>query len=143
MIFDFSGFNAEPDIWEFPDVTGVAPVVEAAAMAKNCRLTVPISVSASGANEIVAAEAGVIVRVIGFYMSAAGAVTATWKSASTGLTGAMSMITGVPLGAVAPPGYPNDQCLFATAPGEALNLTLSGAVAVGGFVLVQQISVTP
>lgn len=112
-------------------------------MAKDTRETVVISTAASGATELVAAVAGDIVRVVGFFMSAAGAVTAQFKSATTVLTGAMSMVTGVPLGFGAVPRYPNDGILFQTAPGEALNLVLSGAVAVGGFVLVERVSQTP
>jgi hypothetical protein len=64
---------------------------------------------------------------------AAGAVTAQWKSATTALTGAMSMIVGVPISAVS---SRNDEGLMQTAAGEALNLILSSTVQVSGHVLV-------
>lgn len=84
--------------------------------------------------ELVAAVAGQVVGVIGYNMVAAGAVTAQFKSATTALTGAMSMITGVPV--VADSGDVRLP-IFQTAKGEALNLTLGGTVQVSGHMLVE------
>lgn len=84
--------------------------------------------------ELVAAVTGQVVEVISYNMVAAGAVTAQFKSAATALTGAMSMITGVPnaadSGDIRSP-------LFQTAKGEALNLVLGGTVQVSGHMLVE------
>ncbi len=88
-----------------------------------------ISASASGANAVVAAPgAGYFIRVIGFTLSANAAVNAKWQSASTDKTGLYYM--GDKGGVVrSDPEY-----LFDCAVNEALNLNLSGNVAVGGDV---------
>lgn len=93
-----------------------------------------VDTATSGANAIVTAAAGRRIRVVSYVLVAAGAVTAKWQSASTDLTGAMSLITGTPLPVAPFPlrhsgGYDGH---LQTAPGEALNLTLGGAVQVSG-----------
>ena len=91
-----------------------------------------ISLSATG--ELVAAIAGRRIRVLGYLMVAAGAVTVKFQSASTDLTGAMTLATGVPntaMGGNSLDVIPDVE----TAHGEALNLTLSGAVQVSGWLL--------
>lgn len=93
-----------------------------------------IDLAASGT--VVAAVTGKRIRVVSYVLSAAGAVAITWKSGTTALSGAMTLATGIPLCA-APP-----EALFGglggqlqTEPGEALNLTLSGAVQVSGHLI--------
>lgn len=90
-----------------------------------------IAASSSGANEIVAAVAGRKIQVLGFFMMAAAAVNAKWQSASTDKTGLLYPAANG--GAVAPIS-PGHNFWFETAAGEALNLNLSGTVAVGGLV---------
>lgn len=97
-------------------------------------LSASISTASSGATAVVAAASGRRIRVVSYVLVAAGAVTAKWQSASTDLTGAMSLITGTPL---APAPFPQRHSggydgHIQTAPGEALNLTLGGAVQVSG-----------
>jgi len=110
--------------------------------------TAVISVSSSGDNVIVPAVsagiAGQAVRVLGFCLVAAGAVSVTWKSGTsapgggsdTPLTGAMPLaantpVSPTPLPYVTPSGL---QGLFQTVAGEALNLYLSGNIGVYGWV---------
>ena len=95
-----------------------------------------IAVSSSGANELVAAATGKVHRVFGFALTTAGSVTAKFQSASTDLSGPMS------LPVVATPGGLNDAVpLFVTVAGEALNLYLSGATAVNGYLLYDSVQV--
>lgn len=99
-----------------------------------------INAAASGANEIIPAVAGKKIIVQGYLLVAAGAVTATWKSATTALSGAMSLITGTPV--PAPIGGDRMEVVpwLETASGEALNLTLGGAVQVSGHITYQYAS---
>lgn len=84
--------------------------------------------------ELVPAIAGRRVRVLGLALVAAGAVTVTLKSAATSITGAMSLVTGVPL--AAPPTSSMDVTPhLRTATGEALNLVLGGSVQVSGWIV--------
>jgi hypothetical protein len=67
-------------------------------------------------------------------MVAAGTVVATLKSATTALTGAMSMAVAVPH--VWPLHNSLDLLPYTqTAPGEALNMTLGGAIQVSGILI--------
>lgn len=78
------------------------------------------------ANEIVAAVAATKYRVLAVFMHATGgANTATWKSATTAISGAIDLLadTAVVL-PFSPVGW------FETTAAEALNLTLSAATAV-------------
>lgn len=96
-----------------------------------------VSVASSGNNEIVAAVSGRRIRVLGYVIVSSGAVNAKWRSASTDLSGAMSMVDGEAIQAPPVPatiGYIPDGW-FMTAPGEALNLNLDGAVQVSGHII--------
>lgn len=89
-----------------------------------------ISTSASGASTVVALVAGKKIRVLQFWLTASGAVNAKFQShiAPTDLTGLLYMAT-------AGDGAAMNFCpvgLFETVAGEALDINLSGAVAVGG-----------
>lgn len=87
-----------------------------------------VSESTAADNEVVAAVAGKKIRVLSYALSAAGAVTVTWKTAATALTGAMSLATGTPLVCIEPQGC------FETVAGEALNIAPGGAVQVSGHI---------
>lgn len=89
-----------------------------------------VSTASSGATSIVSAPgAGKRIRVLGYCLAAAGAVTAKWQSAANDLTGAMSLATGV----AQPSGSYPGGCLDCNA-NEALNINLGGAVQVSGWV---------
>ncbi len=79
----------------------------------------------------VAAVAGKKIRVIQWRLSNNGAAACTikWQSASTDLTGPMSLANDVAgiSGEYNPDGH------FETAAGEALNLAQSGTEALGGY----------
>jgi hypothetical protein len=86
-----------------------------------------ISTSSSGATSVVAAVASKKLRVLRLSLVANGAVNVKFQSASTDRTGLYY------LGANG--GWVEPFCpvgIFETAAGEALNVNLSGAVAVGG-----------
>lgn len=93
-----------------------------------------ISAASSGDNSIVAAVASQKVTVLAYAFVASSAVTITWKSdvggSATALSGAMAIAanSGVSV-PYSPTGY------FQTASGKALNLNLSGAIQVSGYVV--------
>ena len=102
-----------------------------------------ISASASGDNTIVAAVAGQKIVLLSYLVIAAGDVSITWKSgASTSLSGAMALAAN---GGAAPSAGPLTPAgvvgMLETAPGEALVLNLSAAVAVGGHITYRQVAV--
>lgn len=101
----------------------------------------PITASAGGDNTVVAAVAGYSIRVLAFVLTFSAAVNAKFKSgASTDLTGLLYGIgTGPPPITAEVPGEVA-RGLFQTQKGEALVLNLSGAVAVGGFVVYETAS---
>lgn len=88
-----------------------------------------ISCAASGDNTLLAADATRKIKVVGYVVVAAGAVSAKFKSgASTDLTGAMALAAN---GGVATQSMTFAH-LFETAAATALVLNLSGATAVAG-----------
>ncbi len=88
-----------------------------------------ITASASGATVVVAAVASKKIRVISYVVVANAAVNIKFQSNSTDKTGLLYLAAnGGVSGAYAPTGH------FETASGEALNINLSAAVAVGGHV---------
>lgn len=96
--------------------------------------TAKVDTAAAGATAIVAAVSGYKIVVHQYTLVAAGSVTAKWQSASTDLTGAMSL-AGAGYGvAVAGGSGENPAPLVQTAVGEALNLNLGGAVQVSGHI---------
>jgi hypothetical protein len=88
-----------------------------------------ISHASSGDNAIVAAVAGKRIRVLSYAIVGAGAVSAKFRSGTTDITGAMAFGAN---GGIAMPFNPVGY--FETAAGAALNVNLSGAVAVAGHV---------
>lgn len=96
----------------------------------------PIAASSSGVNAIVAAVTGKKICVVSFTLVSRGTVNAKWQSGSTDLTGAMAMVVNQEISV---PGAPVDpgagqQFWLETAVNTALNLNLSGAVEVDGWV---------
>jgi hypothetical protein len=89
-----------------------------------------IAVSASGSNQIVAAVTSKKIRVIHWDLTPNAAVNAKWQSAANDKTGLYYMANQ---GNGHARGF-NPVGWFETNAGEALNLNLSGAVAVGGVV---------
>lgn len=86
-----------------------------------------ITVSGNGNNEVVAAVAGKIIRVMGYNYMANGTVNAKWRSANTDISGLGYLLANI--GKVvpfSPAGW------LETAAGEALNLNLSAGIPVGG-----------
>ncbi len=100
-----------------------------------------ISASGSGANAIVAAVPGKRIRVAGYVLSFGGTVNAKWQSASTDLSGLIyGLAATFAQAAPMPKGERGGQAgHFETAAGEALNLNLSGAVAVGGHLAYEEV----
>lgn len=88
-----------------------------------------VAAATSGANEIVAAVSSKKIRVLAVRLSAAGTVNTKWQSASTDKTGLNYFVAN----SYATLGY-NPLGWLETASGEALNLNLSAAVAVGGMI---------
>jgi hypothetical protein len=84
----------------------------------------------SGDNELVAAVAGKKIRVYNVVLISAGTVNVRFESGAggTALTGQLNLIANV---GFAPGHDPNGH--FETAAGQALNLELSGAVSVDGW----------
>lgn len=88
-----------------------------------------ISAASSGNNEIVAAVAGKKIVVLNYNYLTDGAVTVTWKSASTAISGAQAWTAAAQGETIT---SANGDGLMETVAGEALNLTLGGAVGVRG-----------
>lgn len=93
-----------------------------------------IAASSSGDNVVVAAVTGKKIQVIAFYLVASGTVNAKWRSGTTDIGGLMYDVasSGIMVSAINPDGR---RPWHETAAGQALNLNLSGAVAVGGQVV--------
>jgi hypothetical protein len=96
--------------------------------------TIPFSQATIASFIVFDAAANQTVRVLGYTLSAAGAVSVTWNSAANAISGPMPMIAGVPLSApmVATKDFPHLICNK----GEDLKLALSATVAVGGHVTI-------
>lgn len=89
----------------------------------------------NGAKAIIAGKAGYTIRVHGFGLVAAGAVTAKWQSGTTDLTGAMTMTTASSIVAPSAPMLPATRAAhFETADGDDLNLTTGAGIQVSGWI---------
>lgn len=99
-------------------------------------LTAIINAAASGDNQIIAAVSGRRILVLGYVLSFAGAVSAKWRDGTTDISG---LLVGTTDGSitvpVAPPIAGSRQYWLATSQGNALQLSLSGAVAVSGHIV--------
>lgn len=107
------------DLRPVPVAFGIQKVSDFSEIAINC--------ASSGNNEIVALTGGQTIRVYGFFLVVAAAVSLKWRTASTDLHPALPFLAN---GAwvLDPTGRP----WFTTVAGEALNLNLSAAVQVSG-----------
>jgi hypothetical protein len=94
----------------------------------------PIAAAGSGDNSLVAAVTGKRFRVHAFALSFAGTVDAKFQSAASDLTG---LFYGVANNQVVAPYC--EEGLFQTAVGEALELNLSAAIAVGGYLVYSEV----
>lgn len=90
-----------------------------------------ISASSSGDNTVLSAVTASRFLVLGYTISGAGAVTATWKSGSTGISGAIQLGTGTSVSAYAD----RVGVLKTLAANSALVLNLSGGTAVTGHIV--------
>jgi len=93
-----------------------------------------ISISSGTSQDIVAAVTGYRIRVLNIALLSDTAGTFTFKSNTTGITGAMPVAANG--GFVASDGAQSlegPRGLFETASGEKLNLTFSTSANVGGF----------
>jgi hypothetical protein len=95
--------------------------------------SVIIAASSSGDNQIVAAQPTKKIQIIAFYLVANGTVNAKWRSGTTDISGLLYEVAnaGISVAAINPDGR---RPWHETVAGQALNLNLSGAVAVGGQV---------
>jgi hypothetical protein len=89
-----------------------------------------VSESSSGNNEVVALVSAKKIRVLAWIVTASAAVNFKWRTASTDISG---LFYAAAAGGGAGQSF-NPLGHFETVAGEALNLNLSGAVAVGGQV---------
>jgi len=89
-----------------------------------------ISAASSGNNTIVSAVSNKRIRVLALTLMSAGSVNATFQSGASGtdLTGAMPLAANT---GFSPAYSPLGQ--FETEPGELLNLSLSAAIQVSGW----------
>lgn len=89
-----------------------------------------ISTGDSGDTALVAAVTGKKIKVTGMFLIAAGAVSVKFKGGATDLTGAMAVAANGGFSVMSNADNP----IFETAAGAALNINLSGAVAVAGAI---------
>lgn len=94
-----------------------------------------VNASASGSNTVVAAVANKRIRVLSYVIIASGAVTVTWQSASTAISGPMALAAN---GGAAPSAGQSVPAgligQFETNQGEALVVNLGSAISVGGHI---------
>lgn len=101
-----------------------------------------INLSASGDTTVIPAVAGKRLRVVGYTTAAAGAVSLTWKSNSTAISGVMPMIAGPGVsGSFGGGTYMMEFGIIQTAVGEPLVANLSAAVGVGGHLVYREVQV--
>jgi hypothetical protein len=91
-----------------------------------------ISATNSGDNQVLALVASKSIKVLSCALVASGTVSVKWRSNTTDLSGAMPLIASS--GFVYPASAPGMGNYLETNIGEALNLNLSGAVAVYGHI---------
>ncbi len=95
------------------------------------QLSVPIVASASGVTNLIAAPgAGKTIIVTGFGLMSNGTVNVKFQShvTPTDLTGLFYLVANTGISVA-----PNPAGIFSCLVGEALDINLTGAVAVGGF----------
>lgn len=90
---------------------------------------VKISTSSSGNTELIAAVTGRKIRVISYVIVCNAAVNVKFQSGSTDITGLLYFAANGGAACTV-----EGLGCFQTAAGEALNINLSGAIAVGGHI---------
>lgn len=95
-------------------------------------LFAPISASSSGDNAVVAGVTSKKIKVLSVALVSSGTVSVKWRSNTTDLSGAMPLVANS--GFVLPASSPGQGNYFETVAGQALNINLSGAVAVSGHI---------
>lgn len=108
-------------------------------MSRNNIDTYPISASASGDYPVVAGVTNMVHQLIGYSMTPDASVSLKWRSGTTDKTGAMPCAAGIEKVFL----VPFNRSIVRTAPGEALNLNLSGIANVGGFAIVRTTDALP
>lgn len=94
-----------------------------------------INLSALGDTTVVPAIAGYRVRVLGYVIAAAGAVSVQFKSGANVISGPMAMVAGSNITTHPSAGTEQSELgVVQTNPDEAFVINLSAAVAVGGHV---------
>jgi hypothetical protein len=93
-----------------------------------------INAASAGDNEVVAAISGKKIRVTGIKHSCASDVTTTWKSDTGGSAVALGSAETFKAGGGMSDNWGPYGFFFETALGKSLNLYLSGAVQVSGWV---------
>jgi len=91
--------------------------------------SVAIAAASSGDNQILPAAPGKKYRVLGYTLVASAAVAIKWRSNTNDRSGSMALAANQDL---------TSRVQFDTASGEALNLNLGTAVAVGGHLEYQR-----
>lgn len=89
---------------------------------------VALTASTSGDTNLVAAVVGKKIRVLNVILMANGTVNVKFRTADTDITGLLYLVANTGFA----PGY-NNTGHFETGVGEPLDINLSGAVAVGGW----------
>lgn len=102
----------------------------------NKQVTVAISASSSGANPIIAASATKQYRILAFNFMSNGTVNAKWQDGSTDKTGLYYLVANT---GISVPNPGTRIGWFTTTLNTALNLNLSGAIAVGGILVYEEI----
>lgn len=105
----------------------------------NKQVSVKISASSSGVNEVVAAVSGKKYRVLAWNLISNGTVNAKWQDGSTDKTGLYYLIANT---GISTPNPGTRIGWFETTDNTALNLNLSGAVAVGGQLVYEEVLTT-
>ena len=120
------------DISAMLDIAGMSSGAESNAPLKFAT----IAASSSGNNTVVSAVTGKKIRVVSGQLMSNGTVNAKWQSGAGGtdITGLAYLVANV--GYIIPT---NAEGNFETAAGALLNLNLSGAVAVGGWITYKEI----
>jgi hypothetical protein len=101
-------------------------------------LTSAINAAASGPNTIVPAQPGRRVRVLGFLLTAAGAVSVQWQDGGgANLSGLLVIAAagGTITAPIAPPVVGTELFWMVGTTSQSLILNLSAAVGVGGMVI--------
>ena len=103
----------------------------------NKQVSVAISAASNGANSIVAAVSGKKYRVVAWNFMSNGTVNAKWQDGSTDKTGLYYLVANT---GISVPNPGTRIGWFETSDNTALNLNLSGAVAVGGAIVYEEVA---